>query len=111
MADLAKPTWNDAMEAYAADAVDYARDTYGKVLDFSPESLDELEAIAAQLHKSFPKSFLSKFFKPRPSDAQLDSMSKLLGGYLGEVIRRKMGGSWNINEEFHALGLQLAEDD
>ena len=98
------------MEAYAEDAVDYARDTFGKSLDYSPESLDALEAIAAQLHKSFPKSFLSKLFKSRPSEMQLDAMSKLLGGYLGEVIRKQKGGNWAINEELQALGLKLEAD-
>lgn len=97
------------MEAYAEDAVAYAQDAFGKVLDYSPESVETLEAIAAQLHKSFPKSFLGRIFKPRPSEAQLDGMSKLLGGYLGEVIRKQKEGNWGINGELQALGLQLGE--
>jgi hypothetical protein len=31
---------------------------------------------------------------PRPGEAELDSNSKLMGAYLGEVIIRNLGGKW-----------------
>jgi hypothetical protein len=39
----ATPTINDVMEAYAADAVDHAQTVFGVRLDYTAESIREVE--------------------------------------------------------------------
>jgi hypothetical protein len=108
MADL---SYNEAMEAFSLDAVDYALTQYGLTLDFTQESLTHVEAIATALHKEMPKGFLGKLLKRGPSEQDLDLMSKMLGGYVGEVIRRQRGGDWAISEQFNTLGLKFSDDE
>ena len=107
---MSEPTLKDMMAAYAEDAVDYATKSGGKVLDYSPESIAIVEDLAATLHKALPKGFFGKLFARGPSPAQLETMCKVLGGYVGEVIRRERGGEWSVNEELNALGLQLGPE-
>ncbi len=104
-----EPTINDMMAAYAEDAVDYAKQQ-GVLLDYSRESIEKIEKIAGKLHAAMPKGFLGKLFRRPPSDAELDAISKVLGGYVGEVMRREKGGEWQVNTELNALGLRLADD-
>jgi hypothetical protein len=108
VADL---SYNEAMKAFSLDAADYALMHYGLSLDYSPESLAHVEVIATALHKEMPKGFFAKLFKRGPSAQDLDLMSKMLGGYVGEVIRRQRGGEWAIFEAFKTLGLKFSEDE
>ena len=57
----------------------------GPVFDYSEESVAQLDDWADQLWD--PAG-------PRPGEAELDSYSKLMGAYLGEVIVRHIGGRW-----------------
>jgi hypothetical protein len=68
--------------AYAEQAVAAARKFQSR-LDYSENSLMELETILARLAGEMP----------------LDDMSetcKIWGSYLGEVVRRRFGGEWSI---------------
>jgi len=100
-----KPTINDMMVAYAQDAVDYALQNFKITLDYSVESIDKIEAIAAQLHSTLQPGGLGKLFKKGPSAEQIDKICKMLGGYVGEVYRRQKGGEWGINDKFKAIGI------
>jgi hypothetical protein len=40
-----QPTVNDMMEAYALDAVDHAKAALGIVLDFTPQSIENVEKV------------------------------------------------------------------
>ena len=86
------------MEAYSLDAVDFAREHFGVHLDYSLESLRELDTILQRFHDDLPKG-LSKAFKRGPSEEQVAQHAKTWGGYLGEVIRRRWGGTWVLPEE------------
>ena len=86
-------TISDMMAQYAADAVRLATE-FGVTLDYSESSLEALERILDQLAKS-PSSEM----EPRSEDSmqkELDSISRIWGGYFGETIRRLWGGEWGV---------------
>jgi hypothetical protein len=91
-----KPTVDDMMVAYSLDAVDFAKANFQVDLDYSEASVEKLEAILGQLHDTMPKGMLGKMFGKKPSSEQVDQMCKILGGYVGEVMKRHWGGSWKL---------------
>src|SRR6186997_149771 len=88
---------NDMMEAYAEDAVDYAKQLK-KSLDYSEESIRQVEDICTMLYNAIPKSFLGKLIKKSPSEETIIQMSKMLGGYIGEVMKKHYGGNWDVED-------------
>lgn len=85
------------MTAYAEDAVDYAKQLK-KNLDYSEESIQQVEDICSILYNAIPKNFIAKLFKKSPSEDTIIQMSKMLGGYIGEVMRKHYGGSWSVED-------------
>jgi hypothetical protein len=88
--------------AYAEQAITAARE-FNTKLDYSENSLLEVEAILAQL-------------APQTSSANspsgdVDEMCKIWGSYLGEVVRRRFGGEWSIEtypgKQFATLTLSV----
>jgi hypothetical protein len=75
-------------EAYAQQAVIIARE-FNARLDYSENSLMELESILGQLALDLPPG--------GPSTDELTEMCKMWGCYLGEVVRRRFGGDWSID--------------
>jgi hypothetical protein len=61
---------------------------FGVTFDYSEGSVNELEAWADHLWDP----------GTRPSEDALDSNSKLIGAYLGEVMIRHVGGHWEAIE-------------
>ncbi len=88
--------------SYAEQAVVIARDFNAK-LDYSENSLMELEAIVAQLALDLPNG--------APAE-ELTEMCKMWGSYFGEVVRRRFGGDWSIDtypgKQFATLTLTVA---
>jgi hypothetical protein len=84
------------MEAYAEQAVEAAR-KMNITLDYKEDSIERLEKILSQLHAARPV-FLGKVARGEddPAQKQIDSMSRIWGGYFGEVIRRCWGGEWTL---------------
>ncbi len=74
--------------AYAGKAVLIARE-FNATLDFSENSLMELEGILAQLALDLPPG--------GPSSDDMTEMCKMWGSYFGEVVRRRFGGDWSID--------------
>ncbi|MEW6142376.1 MAG: hypothetical protein AB1597_04365 [Chloroflexota bacterium] len=97
---MAEPTIGDMMKAYAEDATEMAAKQFGEALDFSEDSLKTVEKILDGISKTIPRGF-AKVFKPKPSDEQIWQMSKIWGGYIGEVIRKKWGGEWTSETSAH----------
>jgi hypothetical protein len=97
MADT--PTADDMMAAYAQDAVDFAKAQFQIDLDFSEASVEKVEAILGQLHGTLPKGFMGKLFGKKPSLEQIRQMGMVLGGYVGEVMRREWGGRWKMESD------------
>ncbi len=72
-------------EAYAQQAVAQARD-YHAVLDYSEKSVQELEVILSQISHA------------EQTPDQLTETCKRWGSYLGEVVRRRFGGDWSVEQ-------------
>jgi hypothetical protein len=89
--------------AYADQAVTIARE-FKATLDYSENSLMELENIVGKLAQDLPPN-------GAPSD-ELTEMCKLWGSYFGEVVRRRFGGDWSIEtypgKQFATLTLNVA---
>ncbi|HVJ08443.1 MAG TPA: hypothetical protein VM554_08650 [Acidisarcina sp.] len=73
------------MLAYADEAVRMAA-KHGEKLDFSSESIASLERC------------LTAVAAPAEPSADLEHESRIWGAYLGEVVRRRYGGDWQMNQ-------------
>src|SRR5215472_16811966 len=84
--------------AYAEQAVQKARE-FNTQLDYSENSLMEVEVILAQLARQAPEG-----------DA-IGESCKMWGSYLGEVVRMRFGGEWSIEtypgKQFATLTLSV----
>ncbi len=96
----------DVMQAYANDALVYAKRRFDVTLDYSERSLEDVDRILADYTKAglvVPDSL---------SAAEKDDLwifCKMIGGYVGEVIIRNIGGEWQtkaLNDG--ALSIKLA---
>jgi hypothetical protein len=76
---------NVFMPLAAEAAVAYASQ-HGKTLDYSPESIKTVETLLAELHDAHSQGNLP--------EKTLHIRALEFGGYIGEVLRRKYGGSW-----------------
>jgi len=70
------------MEAYARAAADLGNRDFKQKLDFSSESIDPLDEILIRVGES--------------PELDLDFEVRLWGSYLGEVLRRRYAGSWEM---------------
>jgi hypothetical protein len=99
------------MSAFSLDAVDHAA-RQGVELDYSESSLTLVEEILGTLDAERPKG-LFKLFRKGPSHSDFETVAKLYGGYIGEVMRFEWGmGEWIIPDEgpfAGALVLQYGE--
>ncbi|MCK9608313.1 MAG: hypothetical protein M0R33_17855 [Methylomonas sp.] len=102
---MTEPSPNDIMTAYAANAVNFAQSNFGVSLDFTVESMEQVEALANRLFHTRPKGFVAKLFRKQPSDNDVQDVCKMLGSYIGEVYRQNKGGEWQINHDLQAIGL------
>ena len=97
--------------AYAQQAVEIARD-FNARLDYSENSLMELESILARLAEDMAKDMANDASQAGPSSDDLTEICKLWGSYFGEVIRRRFGGDWSIEtypgKQFATLTLSIA---
>jgi hypothetical protein len=83
---------DDATEALMQEGVketlELAKEN-GVTLDFSDESIQELEKLLGECHKEYKKS---------KSEDGFYGLAMMFGAYIGEVIRRKgLGGTWARN--------------
>ena len=81
------------MLAYAEQAVAAARQLEVQ-LDYSEESLQQVETILDRLQDPIPGGARGAASSATPSDAETEDLCKVWGGYLGEVVRRRWGGEW-----------------
>ena len=70
------------MEGYAQAAVEMAKNEYRQKLDYSEDSINALDEIVVLLSES--------------PDIDPDFESRLWGSYLGEVLRNRYSGSWEM---------------
>jgi hypothetical protein len=74
--------------AYAHDAVDIAARNFGIALDWSEASVRQVEEILNRLHDEMANA--------QPSEDAVWAFAKAFGSYVGEVIRRRHGGTWGM---------------
>lgn len=72
------------MEGYAQAAVEIARADFKQNLDFSSDSVDALDEILIVVGES--------------PDRDLDFEVRLWGSYLGEILRRRYAGGWEMTQ-------------
>ena len=98
---VSKKQIQKAITQLADSGVRFARNNFGIQLDYSEESVTQVERILQLMHADIKDS--------RPTSSQIKSVSSLLGAYLGEVVRRKWGGRWYMSrhgpqkEQVHTL--------
>jgi len=78
------PSLEAMMEGYARAAAVRARAEYRRKLDFSAESLDGLDEIVAIVGET--------------PELDLEFEVRLWGSYLGEVVRRRYAGIWEMTQ-------------
>ena len=78
------PDLGAMMEGYARGAVESARIDYRLTLDFSPASIDVLDEILVLVSET--------------PDHDVDYEVRLWGSYLGEIIRQRYAGGWEMTQ-------------
>ena len=90
------------MAAYAGQAVEMIEQGLGHTPDFSFDSVVLVEAMAGCIHADLPQDFLDHESErnawDKDGDAELQAVCLMLGGYVGEVMRRHIGGEWVMEE-------------
>ncbi len=76
------PDLEAMMQSYARAAADLAFSQFQRKLDFSAESIDGLDEILVMVGES--------------PELDMDFEVRLWGSYLGEVLRRRYAGSWEM---------------
>ncbi|MBP2655177.1 MAG: hypothetical protein H6Q73_2746 [Firmicutes bacterium] len=79
-------------KGYALDAVDVTKQNFNKHLDFSEESIKDVEACLDILSKTREKY--------KPSDEETLIMAKTYAGYIGQVIKLRWGGDWKDEKDY-----------
>ena len=72
------------MEGYVRAAAAVARSDFQQKLDFTSESIDRLDEIMVRVGES--------------PELDLDFEVRLWGSYLGEVLRRRYAGTWEMTQ-------------
>ncbi len=72
------------MEGYARSAAAHARDEFHRELDFSADSIDTLDDVLVLVGES--------------PEVDVDFEVRLWGSYLGEVLRRRYAGTWEMTQ-------------
>ncbi|MGA7244028.1 MAG: hypothetical protein WBX19_12640 [Terracidiphilus sp.] len=78
------PDLGSMMEGYAQAAAEVAKSEFRQTLDFSADSVNALDEILVLLSESV--------------EIDLDFESRLWGSYLGEVLRQRYAGSWEMTQ-------------
>jgi hypothetical protein len=78
------PDLGSMMEGYAKAAVEQARDVFNQKLDFSANSIDSLDEILVLVSDS--------------PELDLDFEVRLWGSYLGELLRQRYTGTWEMTQ-------------
>jgi len=76
------PDLGSMMDGYARAAMELGNEGFQRALDFSAGSIDDLDEILVLVSEN--------------PDLDLDFEVRLWGSYLGEVLRRRYNGSWQM---------------
>ena len=92
---MAPQDLSEIMQSCAEQAVAAARE-FQIELDYSEESLKQVENILERLDGRIPGAAAGAAASAPPADADTEDLCKMWGGYLGEVVRRRWGGEWAL---------------
>ena len=90
------PDLGSMMEGYARAAAEFARQEFKQKLDFTSESIDGLDEILVLVGES--------------PELDVDFEARLWGSYLGEVLRRRYAGSWEMTQ-YHGGAMAVPSID
>jgi len=86
---------NDEMKQAAEYAVKVAKDKFGLELDYSEDSLPVLDKLIAQASQQYR----DQVGEGKASQNAVYQTATIWGSYLGEVMRRKWGGEWEVESD------------
>jgi len=97
------------IEHFLAAAQTHAQRIYSTHLDFTERSITDVELILGRLSESIPHGRFQKLIRKQPSPEQIAHIAMIYGIYVGEVLRRKLGGEWRLEsvEGDNTIGLRL----
>jgi hypothetical protein len=82
---------NDLMPALASEGVQRAKVEFQMTLDYTPDSVEQLETILTVMHERRAKGEMT--------DARMAREAMTWGAYIGEVTQRYEGGHWTHREQ------------
>jgi hypothetical protein len=74
------------------DAVDFTNQKFKKQLNFSEDSIKDVEECLDALSRTRAQY--------KPTNEQLYNTAKMYAGYIGQVIKLKWGGDWRDESEY-----------
>jgi hypothetical protein len=86
----------ESMQSHATAGVFWAREMFGISLNYSEESLHDVEGILLKLRDRLPKHKLGRFLRGRAVHRESLEIAIVWGSYVGEVIRRHWNGEWTM---------------
>lgn len=78
------------MQQFSAGAVTVARDKFGIRLNYGENSLRILDVLLQKAHEQYQQASRSD----NSANITIENIVRIWGSYLGEVIRRSLGGDW-----------------
>ena len=90
---------NPQMERLAGQAVITARDKFGIQLDFSEASLGQLEVLLQQAYAGYKESYKRSVGDENSLNVSMEITVRVWGSYFGEVLRRRWGGDWVVDQK------------
>jgi len=98
-----------SIERFLTAAQEHAERVYSTQLDFTERSIGDVELILGRLSESIPHGRFQKLIRKQPSPEQIAHIAMIYGIYLGEVLRRKLGGEWRLEsvDGQKTIGLRL----
>jgi len=79
-------------KGYTLDAVDFTKQNFKKQLDFSEDSIKDVEECLDALSKTRDQY--------KPNNEQLLTTAKMYAAYIGQVIKLKWGGDWRDENQY-----------
>ncbi len=88
--------YSEDMQRLAEEAVIMAKQM-NVDLDYTSSSVEKLDNVLEGFHQQIPEA--------NPSEDQVAGMALGFGAYLGECIRRNLGGEWEFFQDADAIKL------
>ena len=86
------------MAFFAKGAEEFAIFLGLPALDYSVDSIRQIDEMCTIVFNEKPKSFLSKLIKGSANKKDISNTSLLFGSYIGEVMIRYHGGKWSFEK-------------